>query len=386
MTSIITSPLDEIVNTFIEKMDKTIGAKVDLVERNISKVISGDPASARILQHILVDKFRRSSNKMVAETDLTTKMTDLLSKQIIRQKFEQRTCSNDIFDDYLRFLSGEQVSLMEISYTKQQQKQKQKQKAKSQDNDTMDTFEKRNQCAVAFREDDYFKATIRAEKDNIKKALSLPLSIPIFKMFYWDSTTGKKCAINVYPTLQFLYSHHIKPSYIDDEVRKLLNGAVNDPYQFSLDFLATVVAGERLVDDGVGSDFHSEVKFSCIRQHPQFCLVGIQPGVYIIGMKDQFNIFDCVTHPLKSYFQYASDEIGFILFDNTRTKSVNEFGPYFIENYLILDALSKPEVAQNVITYYCKHKSTLTRCLQKYDEKQGRGFICWRFFMNQAHD
>lgn len=379
--------LDEIVNTFIEKMDKSIGAKIEHIENKISKTISRDPASARILQHILIDKFRRSSNKIVAGNDLTSSMSDMLSRHIVRQKFEQRTPSKDIYDDYILFLSGEQASLMEISYTKQQQKQKQKQKTKSQDNDTMDEFHSRNQLKLTFAVDDYFKATIRADEDNTKKALSLPLSNPIFKMLYWDHTTGKKKAINVYPTLQFLMSHHIKPAYIDDEVQNLVRKSINDLYQASLDFLATVVGGEEVVNDGIDiSEFHSEVKFSCVRQHPHYTLVGIQPGVYVIGMKDQFNIFDCVTHPLKNYFQYAIDDIGFTLFDKTRSKSVDEFGPYFIENYLILDALSKPEVAQNVISYYSKHKDSLTRCLKNYDEKQGKGFICWRFFMNQAHD
>ena len=367
-------------------MDRTIGSKVDCVESKISKIISGSPTASRILQHILADKFRRSPVKVVAETDLTSGMADLLSKQIVRQKFEQRIPSNDLYDDYIIFLSGEQVSLMEISYTKQQQKQKQKQKTKSQDNDTMDVFDKKNQISVSFKEDDYFKATIRADKDNTKKLLSLPLSIPIFKMYYWNSSTGKKNAINVYPTVQFLYSHHVKPGYIDDEVRRLLGRSIGDIYQGCLDFLANVVAGETVVDNGVvdNSEFHSEVKFSFIRQHPQYSLVGIQPGVYIIGMKDQFNIFDCVSHKLQPYFEYGMDETGFVLFDNKKQKGVDEFGPYFIENYLILDALSQPEVAQNVITYYSKHKETLTSCLDKYNEKQGKGFICWRFFMNQA--
>ena len=378
---------DEIVNTFIEKMEKTIGMKCEHLENKISTTISRDPASAQILKHILIDKFTRSSNEVIVQTTLTSEMTKLLSRHIIRQKFEQRAPAFDIYDDYIRFLSGEQVSLMEISYTKQQQKQKQKQKAKSQDNDTMDVFDKRNQLTVSFREDDYFKSTVRADKDMVKKALSLPLPVPIFNMHYFDGTTGKKNIINVYPTLQFLHSHHIKSEYIDEEIRRLVGKAINDPYQFSLDFLASVVAGEKLVaDEADVSGFYSEVKFSCIRQHPQYCMVGIQPGVFIIGMKDQLNIFDCVSHPLKNNFQYASDEHGFILFDKTRTKNVDEFGPYFIENYLVLDALSKQEVAQNVITYYCQHKEILTRCLNNYDEKQGKGFICWRFFMNQAHD
>lgn len=367
-------------------MDKTISLKVDQLEKKITKTILCDPVLSRILQHIFMDKFRRSSNNAVAQTNISPLMVDALSKQIVRQKFEQRLSSFDIYDDYIRFLSGGQVSLMEISYTKQQQKQKQKQKAKSQDNDTMDVFDKRNQVTLTHKVDDYFQSTMRPDKDGTKKVLSLPLSIPIFKMFYWDNITGKKNLINVYPTVQFLYSHHIKPSYIDDEVRKLLCGVPDDYHQFCLDFLSTVTAYEESADsNGLDiSEFNSEVKFSCIRQHAQFCLVGIQPGVYIIGMKDQFNIFDCAAHHLKHHYQYASDEIGFILFDNTRAKSVDEFGPYFIEHYLLLDALSKQEVAQNVITYYSKYKDILSQCLDCYDEKQGKGFICWRFFMNQA--
>ncbi len=99
-------------------------------------------------------------------------------------------------------------------------------------------------------------------------------------------------------------------------------------------------------------------------------------------MKDQFNVHDRECHPLRDMLRYAVDEIGFVLFDDTNTKSIDEFGPYFIEQYVLLEALSKQEVAQNVITYYCAHKERLERCLELYDEKQGKGFICWRFLMN----
>ena len=125
-------------------MEKTIVTKVKKIEEKIAVVVLGSPVPAQILQHIFLDKFQRSSNKSVAENDLSTEMVDTLVRQIVRQKFEQRLPSGDIYDDYIRFLSGEQQSLMEISYTKQQQKQKQKQKAKSQDNDTMDVFDKKN--------------------------------------------------------------------------------------------------------------------------------------------------------------------------------------------------------------------------------------------------
>lgn len=116
-----------------------------------------------------------------------------------------------------------------------------------------------------------------------------------------------------------------------------------------------------------------------IRQHPLYSLVAIQKGVYVIGMKNQFNLFDLPSHPLLKSAQYIADEMGFILYDKTNTKSVDVFGPYFIEQYILMEFLSKHEVAQNVLEYYAKHKEKLQRFLEKYSETQGKGFICWRF-------
>ena len=364
-------------------MEKTIVTKVKKIEEKIAVVVLGSPVPAQILQHIFLDKFQRSSNKSVAENDLSTEMVDTLVRQIVRQKFEQRLPSGDIYDDYIRFLSGEQQSLMEISYTKQQQKQKQKQKAKSQDNDTMDVFDKRNRLHFQSKMGNYFDATVDSEEDSTKAILSLPVSVPIFTMQY--SIGGKTNVINVYPTVQFLYSHHIISRYITEDVQTLLNNSSNKT-QFCSDFVASVT--KRLKEEENGADtnkkFHAEIKLRGIKQNPQFSLVGIQPGVYIIGMKDQFNIHDRDNHPMSGMLQYAVDEIGFVLFDKTNSKSVDDFGPYFIEQYILLDALSKQEVAQNVITYYCNHKDKLEKCLEQYDEKQGKGFICWRFLFNQT--
>ena len=364
----------------------TIATKVKHIEGKIADVVAGSTVQrsvpAQILQHIFLDKFRRSSNESVAKNNLSISMVDSLVRQIVRQKFEQRRPSGDIYDDFIRFLSGEQQSLMEISYTKQQQKQKQKQKAKSEDSDTMDVFNKRNQLLLTTKMGNYFDKTVNTEGDPVKNMLSLPVSAPIFAMQY--SAGGKTNEINVYPTVQFLYSHHIVPGYITDHVRSIVNSG-SDKTQFCSDFMASVTKDVKAEENGADPSKFHDVKETLrgIRQNPQFSLVGIQPGVYIIGMKDQFNIHDRETHPLSDKLQYAVDEIGFVLFDKTNTKSVDEFGPYFIEHYILLDALSKQEVAQNVITYYHNHKDKLEECLKHYDEKQGKGFICWRFLINQ---
>ncbi len=248
----------------------------------------------------------------------------------------------------------------------------------------MDIFDKKNQLTFTFKTDNYLDMTKNPGKDEARLTLSLPISVPIFEMQYFSE--GRRKAIQVYPTVQFLYSHHILGNYIAEEVHRVAKGAT-DPQKFCADFVSAVFsrAASTNVMNGVDPDgFYSKVVFSYVKQHPQYTLVGIQPGVYIIGMKDQFNIHDCEAHPLNDILQYAADEVGFILFDKTNTKSIDEFGPYFLEQYLLLDALSKHEVAQNVINYYCKHKDKLQHCLDHYDEKQGKGFICWRFLMNQS--
>lgn len=376
-------------------MEKTIVEKVKHLERKLVCVVLGSADTlgpwGKILQHIFLDKFGRCSIKSVAENGISTHMVGTLVRQIVRQKFEQRLPSGDIYDDYIRFLSGEQQSLMEISYTKQQQKQKQKQKTKSQDNDTMDVFDKRNQLHLVSKTPNYYSSTIDRVEDATKTTLSLPMSVSIFTMQY--TIGGKTNVINVYPTVQFLYSHHIMPQYINDDVRRLASAITvsGKNEKFCNDFVASVTTSRkgRTNDDGGGTEdepnkFHAEVTYSYIRQNPQFSLVGIQPGVYVIGMKDQFNVHDRECHPLRDILRYAVDEIGFVLFDTTDTKSIDEFGPYFIEQYIVLEALSKQEVAQNVITYYCAHKEKLEKCLRLYDEKQGKGFICWRFLMNHS--
>lgn len=60
-----------------------------------------------------------------------------------------------------------------------------------------------------------------------------------------------------------------------------------------------------------------EVEVNNIKQNPQYSLAALQEGVYVIGMKDQFNVHDLPNHPLASEIQYIADEVGFILYDRT---------------------------------------------------------------------
>ena len=77
-------------------------------------------------------------------------------------------------------------------------------------------------------------------------------------------------------------------------------------------------------------------------------------------------------------FTPMADEMGFILADKTGAggKSVNGFGPYFVELYMLMEVLSKQEIAQTVLDYYCQQREKLQRGVERYSEAQGKGFIC----------
>ena len=109
---------------------------------------------------------------------------------------------------------------------------------------------------------------------------------------------------------------------------------------------------------------HSQVSVNHIGQSPLYTLAALRRGVYVIGMKDQFNIHDlrqCEAaqsaspgNPMASHIAYVTDEAGFVLSDTTCIKSLDQFGPYCVEQYVLMEALSKHEVAQNVLEYYVR--------------------------------
>ena len=288
---------------------------------------------------------------------------------------------------------------MEISYTKQQQKQKQKQQNKSHDADTMQAFDKRFQITLTAETDNYYQDTLSPATDKPKLWLGMPLAAPIVKLRY--TVDGVRRFVSVYPTLQFLYSHHIHPEYITPEVHELALAIRDETSQkVCAAFLSATehVARDDVDKGGAGAGTAAaaaaaaegdsaraldlQVLSSHVRQNPQFTLAGVRPGVFVIGMKDQFNPADLAQHPLAPQVRYVADEMGFILHDATGAdgRSVDAFGPYGIELYLLLETLSKQEVAQTVLEYYVHQKAKLQRGVEQYDERQGKGFICWRFF------
>lgn len=366
-------------------MERTLSGKVSHHEEELVQRVLGTPVPGGIFLHILTGKFKKSSNKKVVMEELSKSKVEVLLRHIVKQKFEQRVLSEDVYDDFISFLSGEQQSQMEISYTKQHQKQKQKQQNKTQDSDTMGVFDKKNQLALSFTTDNYFEDTISSNEDLAKMLLNVPVSVPILSIAY--DVGGFQSTINVYPTLQFLYSHHICGAYIDEKVQGIVKG-FDSPSEFYASFFKAVEcaqakhSGEALASSV--EQLFIKVKVNLIRQNPQYSIAALKQGIYIIGMKDQFNIHDLKINPLNDHIQYVADEMGFILSDKTNSKDVTNFGPYFIEQYIMMEVLSKQEVAQNVLDYYCKQRDTLQRALSSYNERQGKGFICWRFLINET--
>jgi hypothetical protein len=53
-----------------------------------------------------------------------------------------------------------------------------------------------------------------------------------------------------------------------------------------------------------------------IRNNPQFTLLYMGNGIYIIGMKNQFSSYDLVNFDLKDQVRYISDETCHILYQN----------------------------------------------------------------------
>ena len=387
---------DNIVNTFLEKMEMTISKSVSSLEEQLVQNVLGTPVLSHILQNILTDKFKRSPDRVVSDFSSGGLTDDVLTEtlcQIVQQKFEQRMPTRDIFDQLILLLSGEQQSLMEISYTKQQQKQKQRQQNKNQDSDAMGIFNVKHQLSLSFITSDYFRDTHASQKDKTKFILTQPISVPILTIAYTVGT--RQGTINVYPTVQFLYSHHIQQDYITEEVKIEAKGfKESNAKECFKKFLAKAEetynncnsddSGKNHVASGSYEKCDLDVKTNFVGQSPQYTIAALREGVYVIGMKDQFNIHDLDLSVMKKRVQYIMDDMGFVLFDNTGSRNVDTFGPYFIEQYIIMDVLSKQEVAQNVLDYYSENKETIQRGLDSYTEKQGKGFVCWRFLINET--
>ena len=385
---------DTIINTFLEKMEMKISKSVSVLEEGLALNVLGKPVLSHILQNILADKLSKSPNKTVFEyrNRLAEDVLEKVLRQIVNQKFEQRVPSGDIFDQITLLLSGEQQSLMEVSYTKQQQKQKQRQQNKNQDSDAMGIFNERHQLSLTFSTSDYFVGTFNAKKDRTKQILNQPIPVPILSVEYTVGTS--RGTINVYPTLQFLYSHHIHQAYITDEVKKVAldskNANAKEAFEKFLEKAQKNYEASESTRSTQGPDATQghksqvDVTTNFVQQAPQYTIAALRQGVYVIGMKNQFNVHDLETNVMRKRIQYVMDEMGFVLFDRTDKRDIDAFGPYFIEQYILMDVLSKQEVAQNVLDYYCRHKETIQRGLEGYDEKQGKGFVCWRFLINET--
>merc|ERR1711865_380686 len=146
----------------------------------------------------------------------------------------------------------------------------------------MESWDKRNQILI----------------NAPKNALNLPIAVPIFKLSY--ALDGQRRYVNVYPTLQFLYSHHVQAEYITAQVREDLK-SFDEPSNFCARFFASVDTQDENAHnqaDSTPDELDVTLLLNFIRQNPQYTIAALRQGVYVIGMKDQFNIHDLQSHPL----------------------------------------------------------------------------------------
>jgi len=73
---------DEIVNTFLEKLRMTINGKLQKHAEKLRRYVLGAPLPAKILEHILDGKFRRSTSAVIAEVTLTPDLVHQLLDQV----------------------------------------------------------------------------------------------------------------------------------------------------------------------------------------------------------------------------------------------------------------------------------------------------------------
>ena len=64
-------------------------------------------------------------------------------------------------------------------------------------------------------------------------------------------------------------------------------------------------------------------------------------------------------NPLAPNVAYVADEAGFVLYDATGAKCVDTFGPYFVEQYLLMEVLSKHEVRVEYFQIFSKFHSRI---------------------------
>ena len=57
--------------------------------------------------------------------------------------------------------------------------------------------------------------------------LALPIPKACFRVAY--TTLGVRRTIRLFPTVQFVYSHHIKPQYMDEALRSAVKSGLRQP-------------------------------------------------------------------------------------------------------------------------------------------------------------
>merc|ERR1712167_357005 len=110
---------------------------------------------------------------------------------------------------------------------------------------------------------------------------------------------------------------------IDDAVRESVEGfstGAKSAEKFCLQFCKAVKEeyehDHTKLDEGAPlEELEMDIVMNHVKQSPLYSLAAIQEGIYVIGMKDQFNIHDLPYNPMRDTIKYVADDMGFILYD-----------------------------------------------------------------------
>ena len=85
-------------------MTGSITRNVHRHAEQLVQYVLGVPVPARILAHILEDKFKRSAVQAVASQDLPQDVVETVLREVVGQKYEQRVPTGDIYDEVIWLL------------------------------------------------------------------------------------------------------------------------------------------------------------------------------------------------------------------------------------------------------------------------------------------
>ena len=79
----------------------------------------------------------------------------------------------------------------------------------------------------------------------------------------------------MFPTVQFVYSHHIKPQYVDEALRSAVKAGLRQPDVRSW-FWKCIETGDAQEEEDPGVAMNVSIEANLLRQNPQYSLLALR--------------------------------------------------------------------------------------------------------------